>query len=123
VSCSAVMVVSLTGVALAPSGGFAWAALYGFTNGGLFALVMTLPLDVADEPRQVAAVAGLMLGAGYCLTSLAPFVLGAVRDLTGSFSGALWLIVVTATLFLALAATLTRGRLHRGVPGASRRRA
>lgn len=123
VGCSALMVVALTGIALAPVGGFAWAALYGFTNGGLFALVMTLPLDVADEPRHVAAVAGLMLGAGYCLTALAPFVLGAVRDLTGSFGGALWLIVATATLFLVLAATLTRERLRRGVPGASRTRA
>jgi CP family cyanate transporter-like MFS transporter len=120
VGCSAVMVVALTGVVLVPAGGFAWAALYGFVNGGLFALVMTLPLDVADEPRQVAAVAGLMLGAGYCLTSVAPFLLGAVRDLSGSFTGALWLIVGTATLFLALAATLTQERLHRGIPAAPR---
>jgi MFS transporter, CP family, cyanate transporter len=120
VGCSAVMVVALAGVVLLPAGGFAWAAVYGFVNGGLFALVMTLPLDVADEPRQVAAVAGLMLGAGYCLTSLAPFVLGAVRDLSGSFRGSLWLIVGTATVFLALATLLTRERLHRGVPAASR---
>jgi CP family cyanate transporter-like MFS transporter len=122
VGCSAVMVIALAGVVLLPAGGFAWAALYGFVNGGLFALVMTLPLDVADEPRQVAAVAGLMLGAGYCLTSVAPFLLGAVRDLSGSFTGALWLIVGTATLFLALAAMLTRERLHRGIPAASRPR-
>ena len=120
VGCAAVMVIALVGVVLVPGGGFAWAALYGFVNGGLFALVMTLPLDVADEPRQVAAVAGLMLGAGYCLTSVAPFLLGAVRDLSGSFTGALWLIVGTATLFLALAATLTRERLHRGIPAATR---
>jgi CP family cyanate transporter-like MFS transporter len=114
------MVVSLLGVVLLPGGGWAWAALFGGVNGGLFALVMTLPLDVADEPRQVAAVAGLMLGAGYCLTSVAPFLLGAVRDLSGSFTGALWLIVGTATLFLALAATLTQERLHRGIPAAPR---
>jgi CP family cyanate transporter-like MFS transporter len=114
------MVIALVGVVLVPGGGFAWAALYGFVNGALFALVMTLPLDVADEPRQVAAVAGLMLGAGYCLTSVAPFLLGAVRDVSGSFTGALWLIVGTATLFLALAGMLTRERLHRGVPAATR---
>lgn len=123
VGCSAVMVVALAGVVLVPAGGFAWAAVYGFVNGGLFALVMTLPLDVADEPRQVAAVAGLMLGAGYCLTSLSPFVLGAVRDLSGSFRGSLWLIVGTATAFLALASLLTRERLQRGVPAASQGRA
>ena len=120
VGCAAVMVIALAGVVLVPGGGFAWAALYGFVNGGLFALVMTLPLDVADEPRQVAAVAGLMLGAGYCLTSVAPFLLGAVRDVSGSFTAALWMIVGTATLFLAAAGTLTPERLHRGVPAATR---
>ena len=81
---------------------------------------MTLPLDVADEPRQVGAVAGLMLGAGYCspssrLSSSAPSATP-----SGSFTGALWLIVGTATLFLVLAATLTRERLHRGIPVATR---
>jgi CP family cyanate transporter-like MFS transporter len=121
VLCAAVMVVSLVGVVVAPSAGFAWAALFGFVNGGLFALVMTLPLDVADEPAQVGAVAGLMLGAGYSLAALSPFVLGAVRDATGSFTGSLWLVVGTAVVFLALAATLTRERLHRGVPAAAPR--
>jgi CP family cyanate transporter-like MFS transporter len=110
--------LSLVGIVLLPGGGWAWAALYGLANGGLFALIMTLPLDVADDPRQVGAVAGLVLGAGYCLSALAPFVLGAVRDLSGSFTGALWLLVGTACVFLALGATLTRERLHRGVPAA-----
>jgi len=77
---------------------------------------MTLPLDVAAGPAQVGAVAGLMLGAGYCLTALAPFVLGAVRDATGSFTATLWIIVATAGAFVVLGSTLTRERLRRGVP-------
>ncbi len=32
-----------------------------------------------------------MLGAGYTIGALSPFVLGVVRDATGSFTGALWL--------------------------------
>jgi cyanate permease len=60
-----------------------------------------------------------MLGAGYSLAALAPFVLGAVRDASGSFTGSLWLLVGTGCLFLALGSTLTRERLHRGVASAA----
>jgi CP family cyanate transporter-like MFS transporter len=80
---------------------------------------MTLPLDVADDPRQVGAVAGLMLGAGYLISALSPLVLGAIRDVSGSFTGSLWLLTGTTCAFLALGATLTRERLHRGVPSAA----
>ena len=89
--------------------------VYGAVNGVMFALVMTLPLDVAATPAGVGAVAGLMLGAGYCLAALAPLVLGVARDATGSFTTALWIIAGTAALLLALCTTLSRERLRRGV--------
>jgi cyanate permease len=73
---------------------------------------MTLPLDVADDAASVAAFTGVMLGAGYTLAATSPFVLGAVRDATGSFSDALWLLVATTAGFVAVAATLSRERLH-----------
>ena len=76
---------------------------------------MTLPLDVADDPADVGAAAALMLGAGYVISALSPFVLGAVRDATGSFTGPLWVVVGTATVMLLLGSTLTRERLHRGL--------
>lgn len=106
---------SLLGVLLVPEGGFAWVAVYGFANGGLFSLIMTLPLDVADDPAGVGAAAALMLGAGYTLGALSPLVLGVVRDMTGSYTGSLWLVVGTIVAFLMFGATLTRERLHRGV--------
>ena len=105
----------LLGVVLVPGAGWLWAALFGAVNGGLFALIMTLPLDVADDPARVGAVAALMLGAGYTIGAFSPFVLGAIRDSTGSFTTSLWVVAGTASLFMALAATLTRERLHRGV--------
>lgn len=116
VLCAAVQVGSVLGILLLPGGGFAWATLFGVANGCLFALVMTLPLDVADEPAQVGAVAGLMLGAGYTISALSPFALGAVRDATGSFTTTLWVVAGTATALLVLCSTLTPERLHRGVP-------
>jgi CP family cyanate transporter-like MFS transporter len=112
---AAVQVGALLGVILAPGAGWLWALLFGAANGGLFALIMTLPLDVADDPARVGAVAALMLGAGYCLSGISPFALGAVRDASGSFTATLWAVVGTMSLFLVLAATLTRERLHRGV--------
>jgi CP family cyanate transporter-like MFS transporter len=120
VTSSAVQVGSIAGVILLPGGGWVWAAVFGAANGGLFALVMTLPLDVAEGPAQVGAVAALMLGAGYCLGALSPLALGAIRDASGTFTSALWVVAGTATLFLALSATLTPERLHRGVTVAYR---
>jgi MFS transporter, CP family, cyanate transporter len=112
---AAIQVGALLGVILAPGAGWLWAPIFGASNGGLFALIMTLPLDVADDPARVGAVAALILGAGYCLSAISPFALGAVRDATGSFTATLWVVVGTMGLFLLLAARLTRERLHRGV--------
>jgi cyanate permease len=53
-----------------------------------------------------------MLGGGYSFAAVSPFVLGAVRDATGSFSDALWMLVGTSALFLLVCATLSRERLH-----------
>jgi CP family cyanate transporter-like MFS transporter len=103
---------AIVGVELAPGGGWLWAALFGFAIGNLFPLVMTLPLDVADDAPAVSAFTGVMLGGGYTISATSPFVLGAVRDATGSFSDALWLLVGTSVAFLLVAATLSRERLH-----------
>jgi CP family cyanate transporter-like MFS transporter len=92
--------------------------MIGFANGALFTLVMTLPLDVSDRPAEVGAVAGLMLGAGYCVSAIAPFALGAVRDATGNFSDTLWVVVVAGVALFVASLFLTHERLHRGVRGA-----
>jgi cyanate permease len=54
-----------------------------------------------------------MLGAGYTLAALSPFVLGAIRDATGSFTTSLWLVVGVATAMLLVCLPLSRERLHR----------
>jgi CP family cyanate transporter-like MFS transporter len=111
----ALMMAGMLGIVLLPGGAWAWVTTMGTANGALFALVMTLPLDVADEPAQVGAVAGMMLGVGYTLAALSPFVLGAVRDATGSYGSALWVVVGFIAVLFAASLFLTRDRLHRGV--------
>jgi MFS transporter, CP family, cyanate transporter len=114
VACST-MVVSTLLLALAPGGAIVWILFAGFANGAMFTLTMSLPLDVADHPVDVGAVAGMMLFIGYLFTAAAPSLLGAVRDATGSFDLVLLVFPCAAALFLACALTLSAARLRRGV--------
>jgi CP family cyanate transporter-like MFS transporter len=121
VTSGLLMLGGALGIVLLPGGAWLWVSAIGISNGALFALLMTLSLDVADRPSQVGAVAGLMLGAGYCIAATAPFLLGAVRDVTGSFTASLWLVVGVCAAVLAASLFLTPERLRRGVPAAGAR--
>jgi CP family cyanate transporter-like MFS transporter len=109
------MMAGMVGVVLLPGGAWVWVTLMGLANGSLFALVMTLPLDVSGEPAEVGAVAGMMLGIGYCLAAVAPFALGAVRDATGSYVTTLWVVVGFIAVLFGASLLLSRERLHRGI--------
>jgi CP family cyanate transporter-like MFS transporter len=87
---SVVFATGGVGLVAYPAAGYAWALLAGIAQGGMFALVMTLPLDLEKRPERVAGLVAMMLGLGYCLSAVSPFVLGGVRDLTGSFDAVLW---------------------------------
>ena len=71
--------LGLLGVALVQAPGFLWAVLLGFGLGMMFTLLLTLPTDLSNDPREVGGASALMLLVGYLLAALAPSVLGAVR--------------------------------------------
>lgn len=107
--------VAFIGINAVPDLTVAWVVLLGLALGAIFPLVLTLPLDVADEPSQVGAVAALMLFGGYVLSSLGPFVLGLIRDATGGFGASLWMLAALSVVFVACCLPLSASRLHRGV--------
>jgi len=111
-TAAAVQMTGLLGVQVAPDAAWLWAVVLGLGIGTLFPLAMTLPLDLSHDPVQAGAVTGMMLGIGYSITGLAPLVLGLVRDATGSFSAALWLIVGIEGLLLVSSLWLTHERLQ-----------
>ena len=86
---SIIFLAATIGVVTAPSFAYAWCLLAGISQGGLFSLVMTVPLDLEDRPERVGGLVAMMLGFGYTIAATSPFVLGAVRDATGSFDGPL----------------------------------
>jgi CP family cyanate transporter-like MFS transporter len=90
-------------------GAWLWAVLVGVSSGLLFTTAMTLPLDAAQRSGDVAALSTLMLGVGYALAALAPFVLGALRDATGGFRAPLIALTANAVLLFVVAATASLG--------------
>jgi CP family cyanate transporter-like MFS transporter len=109
---SVTLIAGTLGIATLPDAGWVWVAVVGLGLGSIFPLVLTLPLDVAREPGEVGAVVALVLGGGYSIGALAPFVLGAVRDTTGSFSTSLWALVAIAVALLASVVALSPRRLR-----------
>jgi CP family cyanate transporter-like MFS transporter len=103
----------LLGVILVPGGGWAWAAMIGAAIGLLFPSLMTMPLDVADDPADVGAMAALMLGAGYTISAVGPFLLGLLRDAAGSFTLSMWLIFAITAVLLVILLLSTHERLRR----------
>ena len=94
VMASVVGTAAFVGIALVPDPAYLWVAILGLALGTIFPLVLTLPLDVADDAARVGSVAALMLLGGYVLSSVGPVLLGAARDLTGSFEASLWLLAL-----------------------------
>jgi CP family cyanate transporter-like MFS transporter len=115
VGMAATFIVGVAGVVLVPAAAFAWVVALGIASGGMFALVLTVPLDLEDEPSRVGALVGMMLGLGYTIGAISPVVLGAVRDVTGSFTASLWLLVgFSALLLVAVAALPARHEAEHG---------
>jgi CP family cyanate transporter-like MFS transporter len=100
--------VGAIGLVAMPAAAYFWAMVAGIAQGGGFALVMTLPLDFESTRERVGALVGLMLGVGYSIAAISPFVLGAVRDVTGSFDAVLWVCAGFATLLVVLVNLLPR---------------
>ena len=98
--------LGMVGVVLVPDAAYAWVVALGLANGAMFALVLTLPLDLEDEPAGVGALVGMMLGLGYTIGAVSPFVLGALRDATASFTASLWIIAAFSGLLVASVAAL-----------------
>jgi CP family cyanate transporter-like MFS transporter len=101
------------GLVAAPGTAYAWALLAGIAQGGMFALVMTVPLDFESDRGRVGGLVGMMLGIGYTVSALSPFVLGGVRDATGSFDAVLWTTAAFLGCLVVAVASLPSARFAR----------
>ena len=107
-----VCLAGLLGVAAFPGPGFLWAIALGAGLGMMLTLALTLPTDVGTDARDAGGVSAMMLMVGYLMASVAPFVLGAVRDETGSFTDGMWMLVAIGVVMVPLSWSLTPRRLR-----------
>ncbi len=73
-----------------------------FGMGGAFTLGMTLPLDNTRDPAEAGAWTAFVLMVAYLIAATGPLAVGALRDLTGSFSTSWMLLLAVAFAMLAL---------------------
>ena len=92
-----------------------WVALIGFGLGACFALSLILVLDHCRKPSEAGQLAGFVQGAGFLLNAVSPWMTGWLRELTGSFVSAWWVLVVAVVSMLVLTRIFSPGSNSRGV--------
>jgi CP family cyanate transporter-like MFS transporter len=107
--------IALLGILYGPSLGWLWGVSSGVALGLLFVVGLTLPLDVVGNPRDAGAVAGFMLAVGYTVAAIAPFVLGWLRDVTGTFDVSVLAMLLTMPVLVAASFALSPRILQAGI--------
>lgn len=62
-----------------------WIIFLGMGHGGLFPLVLTLPVVSSQDPGQASRVSAMAFFVGYACAAVGPLFVGALRDVTGDF--------------------------------------
>jgi CP family cyanate transporter-like MFS transporter len=97
------------GLALAPqTATWLWIAAVGVGHGGLFTLVLTLPVVLARDPAEAGRISAMAFFIGYGCAALAPVLVGVLRDTRGDFHLAFGLLAFVAALMLAPISTLKK---------------
>lgn len=79
-----------------------WVALIGFGLGACFGLSLILTLDHRRDPREAGQLAAFVQGVGFLLNAVSPWLTGWLRQVTGEFTSAWWVLVAGAVSMLLL---------------------
>ncbi|PAE17832.1 MFS transporter [Virgibacillus sp. 7505] len=78
------------------------ACFIGLGAGGLFAMNLLLPIDVTTTHQAAASWSAMVQAVGYILGSFGPVILGAVNDMTGSFSYSIFVLIAVNLLMIVM---------------------
>ena len=79
-----------------------WVALIGFGLGACFALSLILTLDHCRKPHEAGQLGGFVQGVGFLINALSPWMTGWLRELTGGFASAWWVLVMAVCSMMLL---------------------
>lgn len=80
-----------------------WIGLAAFGIGGGTTLGMTLPLDNTSSEDEANSWNAFLNSCGYLIAAAGPFLVGLLRDVTGTFTISVWLLFSVALGMLVLA--------------------
>ncbi|MER6623084.1 MFS transporter [Streptomyces sp. NPDC000931] len=102
--------VGFLGLAFAPgTATWLWIVALGIGHGGLFTLVLTLPVVSSRDSAEAGRMSAMAFFVGYACAALAPVLVGALRDTTGDFHLAFGLLGGLAALMLLPMARMDGG--------------
>lgn len=79
-----------------------WVALIGFGLGACFALSLILTLDHCRKLHEAGQLGGFVQGVGFLINALSPWMTGWLRELTGGFASAWWVLVMAVFSMMLL---------------------
>jgi CP family cyanate transporter-like MFS transporter len=104
-----VTTVGFVGILVAPTAAaWVWVVLIGFGIGAGFPLALTLVVLRTRTPLDTARLSALAQSIGYLIAATGPLILGALHDLTGSWTASM--AVLVAIMAPQLAVGLAAGR-------------
>ena len=110
-------VVGTSGIAAAPTAApWLWVVLMGLGQGAGFSLGLVKLVDYAPTPAASARLSAMVFLFSYSLASTGPFLFGAVRDATDSFTVPFSALVAVALAQLALTPRLRPQRTTEPAP-------
>ncbi|MFD2469969.1 MFS transporter [Amycolatopsis silviterrae] len=102
------------GFALSPgTGTWLWIILMGVGHGGLFPLVLALPVTAARDATHAGRISGMAFFIGYACAAVGPLLVGFLRDASGDFKLAFILLAAVTALMVLPIAGLSPRRLAR----------
>jgi CP family cyanate transporter-like MFS transporter len=105
------LIAGALGVAAAPTRfPVVWAALLGVGSAGLFTLSLTLPVRFTERPAEADGLTSMMLGGGYLIAALAPFLAGLLYDATGRYAIVFALLIALGVGLLGVGTLLAPDR-------------
>jgi CP family cyanate transporter-like MFS transporter len=101
VALSVVTIGGLIALLVSPGLFVVWAIVLGIAQGGAFGLALTLLVVRAPDGPSAAELAGMATSIAYFVAAGVSLLLGVLHDLTGSWNGAV-LVVIAATVAQAV---------------------
>jgi CP family cyanate transporter-like MFS transporter len=108
---AAIIATGWIGVIVAPNSvPYLWVVLLGFGQNAAFPLALTLIVLRGGTVTSTAGLSTLVQTVGYMIAAVAPFAIGAIHDITGSWTPALFVLLglLVPQLIVGLAAARNR---------------